>query len=92
MKYLNPSFSSGANSDAYRKGWDEIFGKKKDSEQRDSTVMVDVKNCARCGEDHDQLPFAPGPITFRGKEYSHAAACPSKQKRILLVIEEVERD
>jgi len=25
MKYLNPTFTVGGSSDAYRKGWDRIF-------------------------------------------------------------------
>ncbi len=28
MKYLQPSFSTGANSDAYRTAWRRIFGAK----------------------------------------------------------------
>ena len=27
-KYLEPSFSSGANSQEFREGWERIFGKK----------------------------------------------------------------
>lgn len=29
MKYQDPSFSSPANSDKYRDGWERTFGKKK---------------------------------------------------------------
>lgn len=40
MKYLNKTFSSGANSKEYRDNWDKVFGNNE--EQQISDIINDV--------------------------------------------------
>jgi hypothetical protein len=47
----------------------------------DGTFQIDVKCCARCGGDHDQLRF----MVLGGHErYTHWAICPVSTQPILL--------
>ena len=56
-----------------------------------------VKNCARCGEDHDMVmfsPFArcpPDDDGWEGQVYAtHFADCPTLHQPILMTIQEVQ--
>lgn len=46
------------------------------------TLFIEVKNCARCGEDH-KLPFTP----FENHDtYTYWSMCPTKEQPILMRI------
>ena len=55
-------------------------------------MKTDVKCCARCGQDHDQLEFtafteqAEAPIGRTGKRLTHFATCPTYNEPILMCI------
>ena len=57
-------------------------------------MKVDVKSCARCGEDHDDLEFSEftNPPRFAETTYTHYATCPTRfSEPILLAIVEEPR-
>lgn len=65
-KFMNPSFNSGANSDAYRDGWDRIFGTTDDNyrtfiESLDEfgNVIWEGWQCDRCGDTWVDSPKDP---------------------------------
>jgi hypothetical protein len=51
-------------------------------------MQVSIKNCARCGEDHELLDFKllSNPIA----EWTHFSICPKTDEPILLEIVETE--
>jgi hypothetical protein len=54
------------------------------------TIIVSIKACARCGEDHDQLEFAPltkPVISVCGEKFSHWVICPKLGEPIMLSTE-----
>jgi hypothetical protein len=50
MKYLSKIFSSGPNSEAYRRNWSVVFGK---NPLRDRIMSVLDHNESRCLDDED---------------------------------------
>lgn len=47
-------------------------------------IATNIGNCARCGEDHNQISFSP---LNNHEKYSHYALCPNTNQPILAWIE-----
>jgi len=47
-------------------------------------IIVDVKDCARCGEDHKQLRFIK--LTRPGPRHSFWAPCPTNHEPIMMKV------
>lgn len=45
-------------------------------------MIIDVKTCARCNEDHPELEFTP--LTHSQNDWTHWAACPANGEPIML--------
>lgn len=48
-------------------------------------TQQDVKNCARCGQDHIALRFAK--LSKPGEDFTHWAACPGNGEPIMMKVE-----
>lgn len=47
-------------------------------------VLINVRNCARCGGNHKKLEFTK--LTIEGERHSHWAPCPTNGEPVMLVI------
>jgi hypothetical protein len=51
-------------------------------------ITVDVKQCARCGKDHEKVVFKK--LTQPGPRHSHWAPCPTNQEPIMMRVVEMD--
>jgi len=63
----------------------------------DDSIVADVSNCARCGEDHEKVWFKKlqCPIIIMGESaLTHWAMCPTLQEPIVLswLVKEVKNE
>ena len=49
-------------------------------------MMIDIKNCARCGHDHTKLEFKPFtvPVDIGDQSLTYFSMCPNLQEPILM--------
>jgi hypothetical protein len=51
-------------------------------------ITVDVKRCARCGEDHQKVVFKK--LTRPGPRHQYWAPCPKNQEPIMMRVVEMD--
>ena len=55
-------------------------------------MTTEIRNCARCGGDHDGVEFKEFTIPPDDIEYTHYGLCPSNGEPILLAIVDDDDD
>jgi len=52
-----------------------------------------IKNCARCGEDHEPMPYLPlrtPDVDVRGDGATHYTLCPTNQQPVLMAVVDMD--
>lgn len=49
-------------------------------------LLLDVRNCVRCGGDHDAVEVKP--LTRPSEEWGYWAMCPAVNEPIMMAVEE----
>jgi len=56
-------------------------------EPNERCTVVDIKKCARCGQDHDKMSFLKFTRPPQEGHYTHFCVCPQTLEPILMTIE-----